>query len=386
RLLSECYSFKPDDFRYGYYVQSFIVDMLIEKMENGENHLFSRLFILIANYLLKVEHQDHQYSRGDSISIITFRLNPDEYLLTLREKIISNLSVLIAKDEFNSLAIEAFKKYVDRVRYEGIDMAEADLPFIERYLIKKLDKDNLTHCMMMQNYCEHLNSLELNYPKEWNADFFNETLKISRLILEDRYERRILEMGYEEYNQYRHKGLVEYFTGISMADFIDFINRCKELNNALSGRDRDYSLKNGIEMSLHAMAESVPKLFPDIVLMYMDYDDYFEVNPHLIIIDLFNSRSKKDVFLMLNSKEYRKRKLWLSAYFALLPEKYIVEDDARLLVEHVRTTPSNELQDWLNYLDKYESVDDSIYRKIVRSLTDKSREDAYYARPLEHIF
>ncbi|TOG20152.1 hypothetical protein CGJ07_18670, partial [Vibrio parahaemolyticus] len=95
RVLSERYNFKPNDYRYGYYVQSFIVDKLIEQLDKGENYLFSRLFILTASYLLKVEHREHQWSRGDAISIITFRLSPDECLLALRDKIISNLSFLM---------------------------------------------------------------------------------------------------------------------------------------------------------------------------------------------------------------------------------------------------------------------------------------------------
>lgn len=158
------------------------------------------------------------------------------------------------------------------------------------------------------------------------------------------------------------------------------------MNNALSGRDRDYSLKNGIEMSLHAMAESVPDLFPEIVLWYMDYDDYFEVNPHFLVTDLFKSQSSSDVFSLLNSKEYRWKKLWLSTYFASLPEESIADDDARLLIEHISNTPSNELRGWLDYLDKYKCIDDAIYSKVVRILTDKSHEDANYARSLGHLF
>lgn len=136
------------------------------------------------------------------------------------------------KDELQPFVIDVISEYIGRARYEGADMADADLPLFERYFVKKLDKDNLSHCMMMQDYCEHLESLELNYPKEWKEEFFNETLKLSHLLLEDRHERRMLEMGYEEYNQYRHQSLVEHFAGISITDFIDFIDRCKELNNA----------------------------------------------------------------------------------------------------------------------------------------------------------
>ncbi|OEC82459.1 DNA replication protein [Photobacterium damselae subsp. damselae] len=386
RALFERYNFKPDDCRYGYYVQSFVVDKLVEQMKSGENYLFSRLFILLANCLLKVEHQDQQWSRGDSISIIRFKLTLDEYLLSLREKIISSLSVLMAKDEFSPLVIEVFKEYVGRVRYEGVNMVEADLPFIARYLIKNLDEDNLSHCVMMQDYCEHLDSLEVDYPKEWNENFFNETLKLSHLLLEDRHEQRMLKMDYEEYNQHRHKVLVEHFTGISLTGFIEFIERCKRLNNALSGRDRDYRLKHGIEASLRAMAESVPEIFPDIISEYIDYDDFFEVTPYGIVTELFKTQSRESVFFVLNSKEYRWKKLWLSTYFSLLPEESIVDNDVNLLIEHINKAQSNELVYGLDYLNKYKRIDDAIYCKVVRILTDKSTEDANYAGLLEHLF
>jgi len=139
-------------------------------------------------------------------------------------------------------------------------------------------------------------------------------------------------------------------------------------------------------MSLHAMAESVPDLFPEIVLRYMDYDDYFEVNPHFLVTDLFKSQSSSDVFSLLNSKEYRWKKLWLSTYFASLPEESIADDDARLLIEHISNTPSSELRGWLDYLDKYKCIDATIYSKVVRILTNKSHEDANYARSLGHLF
>src|SRR5699024_5472096 len=67
----------------------------------------------------------------------TFRLSPDEYLLTLRDKIISNLSFLMDKDELQPFVIDVIKEYIGRARYEGADMAEADLPFFERYFVKK---------------------------------------------------------------------------------------------------------------------------------------------------------------------------------------------------------------------------------------------------------
>lgn len=386
RSLLERYNFKPDDWRYSYFIQSHIVDRLVERMDEGRNYLFTRLFILVANAFLKVEHREHQWSRGDSISIITFRLSPDSYLLPIRVKLIKNLSVLVKDDECKKHSLELFREYVDRVRYEGKEMAKADLPSFRDYFVVNLDPNDISHCLIMQDYSEHLESLELEFPIEWKEEFSNDTLALSNLLLEDRHERRMLEMGYEEYNQYRHQCLVEHFTGTTYEQFGDFIKKCIILNQALSGRDRDYSLKNGIEMSLRALAEAEPSAFSGYVSIYQEYDDIFEINPHSIIVNLFSLISSEEVWKIVNVKDYRWKKLWISTYFALLPKEAVTQEKVVSLIEHMKNTPSNELRGWLDFLDKYKNIDDEIYPKVVKVLVDKSKEDQNYARPLGHLF
>jgi len=384
RELLERYNFKPDDWRDAYFVQAHIIDTLISLMDRGENYLFSRLFILIANSFLKVKRREHQSSRDNAISIITFRLPPDEHLLPLRENIVANMAVLAANPEFEPFVLACFKEYVDRIRYEGKEMAVADLPFLERHFIKTLNKNNVSHCMIMQDYCDHLESLELSFPQDWKEEFFNETLELSNLLLEGRDERRILDMGYEEYDQYRHQSLVAYFSDISTESFIGFIEKCKELHEALSGRD--YSFKNGLEMSFPALAESAREIYPELVSAYLEYDDHFEINPNFVVSSLLENLSSTDVLSLLTNKEYRRKKLWLSAYFAQLPQASIGKNESDLLINHICNTTSNELYGRLDYLDKYKHADTAIYSKVVRVLVDKSKEDSNYARLLGSLF
>lgn len=241
-------------------------------------------------------------------------------------------------------------------------MAEADLPFLEKNFIKTLNTKNISNCLIMQDYCNHLESLGLSFPKAWKEEFFNETLELSNLLLEDRHERRMLDMGYEEYNQYRHKSLVEHFSGVSMNDFIE---KCKMLHQVLSGRDRDYSLKTGLEMCLRALFEVAPEIYPELVSKYLEYDDHFEINPHFVVSNLFNILSSSEVLSLLSNRKFRYKKLWLSAYFAQFPEESITKNESVLLVEHISNTPSNELHGWLDYLDKYKHVDCEIYSKLL---------------------
>ncbi|WP_028865613.1 DNA replication protein [Psychromonas aquimarina] len=384
--LTAKYNFKPNDWRYGYYIQAHVVDTLIDRSEDGENYLFSKLFILVAKSFLKIEYTEHQWNRGDTIRMITFRLSPDEYLMPIRKKLIANLSILQRLSNYEKIVQEIFQEYVNRLRFEGKEMAEADLPYIKEFFVINLDSNNTSHCLIMQDLCEHLDSLEIEYPSEWKNEFASETLELSNLLIEDRHEQRMLDMGHEEYNKYRHQCFVKYFSVLTKEQFTHFMEQCVSLHKALSGRERDYSLNRGIEMSLKALAETHPKRFAEIVVMYIDYDDIFSVYPYPIISNLFKNMDNKGVWALINSKEYNCRKYWCSYYFSLLPEEYISNGEVELMLQHFNDIESHELTNWLDFLSKYRVVDKDIYAKVVNILVTKSKSDINYARPLGHIF
>ncbi len=379
------YNYKLNDWKYGYDIQSYIIDKLVERMDEGKNYLFTRLFISIVNAFLKVEHTEGQWS-GDNMKLIKFRLLLNSDQLSIREKIIKNISILVKDDSYKNYSLDQFKEYIDHLRYEGEEMAKADMPFFRDYFVINLDPDNISHCIIMENYIEHLDFLGLETPAVWKEEFSNDTLTLSNLLLEDGPNKRMLDMDYNEYNQYRYEGLVEYFTGITDEKFNDFIKHCIILNQELSGRDRDYLLKNGIIMSFSVLAEIAPDAFLDCVSIYQEYDEILGIHPRSIISDLFNLTSSEEVWEIINAKDYKSKKLWLSMYFALLPEEAVTQEQVISLINHVSNTPSNELAGWLDFLDKYQNIDSEIYSKVVRILVDKSKDDPNCARPLYYLF
>ena len=320
RELKDKYNFKPKDQRYGYLIQIHIVNTLIERMNNGGNYLFTRLFMLVAEYYLKVEHTEYQWARGgDSLSMITFKLSPDDYLRPLRKKLFEHLSGLLNIVKYKDNAQAVFQEYFSHFKYEVKEIALADLPYIKDYFVNNLNHTDISHCMMIQELCKDLEALDIDFPIEWKSVFTNKILELSNLLLEDRYEKQILKMRYTEYCKYRHQLLVNHFSSFTKEDFIIFMKQCVILHRSLSGRERDYSLKDGINKSINAFAETHERILADIISIYLDYDDIFELNPHTIISNLFKILTVDDVWKLINSKAYRWKKSWCSLFFSLIP-------------------------------------------------------------------
>ncbi len=381
RNLTEYYNIKTSDLRNGYVIQKYIVGKLIEKMDEGRSYLFTRLFILVAKDFLKTKLRDHPRLRGEKMYFVNFSLVPDNYLLPLREKLIINLSDLMKKNEYKVYIIELLRGYVDMVMHEEKEIVEADLPFFIDHLVVVLDRNDVSHCLIMQDYCENLESLQLHFPIGWKKEFLNDTLTLPNLLLGKRHEQRMFEMSHEEYNQYRHESIVDYFSNIPTNVFIDFIDRCKVLHEVLSGWN-DHSLKQGLEKCFRAMAEVEPEMYPELVSRYLEYDCYFKISPYAIVSDLFNVIPSNEVLFLLKKTNYKRKNLWISAYFVQFPEESITKHDSDFLIEHTSNTLSNELFEDLDFLDRYKRVDTDIYSKVVSILVRKCKEDGKYARPL----
>lgn len=386
RELNETYNFKPDDWRYCYSVQKFVIDRLFEAMSSGENYLFSRLFIEASSNYLEVERSEHKWARGDSISIITFRLSPDSYLSPIRRRIFEGLSFLLREEKYSKYIVNVLQQHVLQLRRDGKEMAEADFPFISEYLIDALDNEDITHCLLVLDLCDHMNSLGIECPASWIQRFSNETTQLSDLLLEDRHEKRMLEMGHEEYQQYRRSLIADFFKNKTLSEFEHTLNACKILYKSLSGRDRDYSLKNGIETSLSVLSETHPDDYDRIISIYLDFDDTFGIHPHVVVSAILEKISSEDAWKLLSTKEYKWKQYWLSFYFSLLPDRDITAQSVELLITHFRITPHNELPNWIDFLAKYQSIEPNIFSIIARILVDKSESESNFARPLAHIY
>jgi len=351
--LTNEYSFKPDDQKYGYAIQKHVVDKLTERMHGGSNYLFTRLFILVAKNFLKVEYRENQWARGgDALHIITFRLTSNEYLSPIRKSLFIGLSKLLVNCDYKQLVFETIEGYMNHLRrVDGKEIAVSDFHLIKDYIVANLNKSELSDCLFMSNLCGHLDALEVDYPEQWKNDFKNDTTQLLNLLVDDANEKRMLEMGYDAYNQYRHQCLVKYFSDLSTDKFRIFIEQCSELYDALTGKERDYSLKAGINMSLSAIADAHSTIFADVMSIYLDYDDLFELPPYSIISNLFKTMSPSNIWSLINSKEYKWKKLWCSFYFSQLPEEEISPLSVELLLAHINQIPSNELPDRIDFFN-----------------------------------
>ncbi len=383
--LTETYNFKLSDLRYGYPVQKLVIEKLYERMDEGNSYLFTRLFILSAKEYLAVEHHEHR-SKGMSINILTFRLTPDEYITPIRERIFSGISHILNNEKFKQSVNELLKHYTTRLPFNGGEMARSDLPVLEKYIVSKLDGENTTHCLLVDELTEKLKLTEISYPDNWDTEFKNTTLDISKLLLEDRTERRMLEMSYEDYENYRKEQVSSYFSDKTLDEIKNFFDQCIDLYKSLTGRERDYSLSEGLQKVFKVLAESHPDDFLNIVSKYLEHDDIFSLNPHGIMNCLLENNDSQEIYDFIDSKTFRWKDSWKTCWYSQLSENDINAETVDDFLSHLKSIDIDCIPFWIGFLDNYRSVEKCIYSEVAQILTRRAEENIGFIRPLSNLF
>jgi len=383
--LTETYNFKLNDHKYGYPVQKLVIYKLYDRMDEGNNYLFTRLFILAASEYLAVEHREHR-SKGMSINILTFRLTPDEYITPMREKIFAGLSHILNNEKYKKPVNNMLNNYIVHIPFNGGEMAASDLPALEKYIINNLDTKNTSHCLLVDDLIDRLKSINIAYPKSWDAGFHSQPLEISNLLLESRAERRMLEMGYKDYNNYRKEQISAYLSGKSLVEIDDFFNQCRDLYDSLLGRDRDYSLGEGLLVAFMALTETHPDDYIKIISNYLKHDATLAINPHGIIKLLLKNYGANETFNFIDSNNFKRKHLWQTCYYVLLSEKDIYSETAEHLLEHLKNIELSCIPAWLDFLGSYQKSDENIYAKTAQILIDRAKEEIQFISPLSKLF
>ncbi|MCP4493526.1 MAG: DNA replication protein [Gammaproteobacteria bacterium] len=383
--LTETYNFKLNDLKYGYPVQKLVIDKLYDRMDEGNNYLFTRLFILSAKEYLAVEHREHR-SKGMSINILTFRLTPDEYITPIREKIFSGISYILNNKKYTQPVIDLLKNYALHIPFNGGEMALSDLPALEKHIVKNLDNRNISHCLLVDDLTDKYKSIEISYPDNWDTEFNNISLEISNLLLEDRTEKRMLEMSDVDYKNFRKEQIASYLSGKTLDEIDDFFNQCRNLHGSLTGRERDYSLCEGLQLVFTVLAETHPVDFINIISSYLKHDDIFSLNPHSIMIFLLKSHGANEIFDFIDSKKFKWKNSWITCWYSQLSEKNINDELVEKFLNHLKSIDLDCMPYWLDFLEQYRSVEEDIYVKTAQILTNRAEENIGFIRPLSNLF
>ncbi|MEH2302978.1 MAG: hypothetical protein V7K88_29425 [Nostoc sp.] len=262
-LLTERFGFDHEFYYYGFAIQQIVIDVLWERVQDGEDIIFSKLFLAVAEHYLYTDFNTSRM-KGKRVNIFNLTLSSTSELAELRQKIWYRVfqlyQVPILKEDVLTLLYEySTSGYNVSVNEIIIQDSSEVLPFIESYL----DGSSYYNCLIVQSYFDkleghkleisendHKTLIELKLTANFlrcllcenlRALFTNKTYAISEVLISDQLERRYINLEYEEYEQLRQQRIQDFFVNYNLEDYKQFFEQCLEIQEQTYRRNHNTS-------------------------------------------------------------------------------------------------------------------------------------------------
>jgi hypothetical protein len=385
RMLIERYGMTHRSYLTGFAVERNTADVIWERARDGAHELASRVFLAIAERLLQTHFSTHEAKGRNSISVIQFDVPATAELLELRRTLWQRVFSLYRRPELQEAVLSLIQRHSHSgYQVKSPEIIVRDAADVQPFLGSVLDPSSYQDCVVVHEYLDVLDWVEIEADEELRARFTNETYALSELLFDDRRERRNL--GREEYNRIRQERLDAYTEGFSPEDFERFFARCGEILRASDRSTYKYQIHARVVDVLLQLAQRDAALFETVLGRYLHAGNSLDLGPWALAPALVPSSGADCAYEILSGGEYPGKVSWLFGYFMALPPEAATAERLQILYELYGGASSGELLRDLDYLLKFIAVDKSVVIRVTRILVEKAWIEPNFGNALEDLF
>jgi len=404
-LLTE--RFEYESYRYGFAIQQIVIDVLWEQVKGGQDVIFSKLFLVVAEHYLYTDF-DSTKMKGRAINVFQFTLPAMPELAELRQKIWQRVFQLyqiaiLQKDVLNLLykySASGYKVSVDEIITQ--DSFEI-LPFIE----SNMDASTYLNCLVVQSYLDHLECHKILFSENLRERFRNKTYALSEILFYDPSKRQHLNLGnkkdeqlqtkafeeflanysLEEQERLKQQRIHDFFINYALENYKQFFRQCLDIQQE---KDRlnhnEFYFPGQVARVLIALADRDPLLYTDVVKYYLSFGNPFKINDPDLINHLIIILDIDKTYQIINHGDYALKQKWLFDFYRLLPQQLIRNEHLDQLYNLYTESKASDLPGNLNFILKYHVLNENVLPKIIEILLVNSSENFNKSYPLSSLF
>jgi hypothetical protein len=338
RMLTERYGMTHHSHLSGFYVERHTADVLWERARGGADELFSRLFLAVAEPLLRTHFQTHESRSNTAITIITFDVPASPALFELRRTLWGRAFALYAVPSLREHVLDLLRKHSQSgYMVASREIVEQDAAAVQPFFSSALDPSDYRHCVVVHGYLDVLNRVGVEADEGLRARFTNETYALSELLLDDRHERR--EIGWREYQRLKREHLAERTAILDAVGYAEFFARCAEVLAASDRSRAGYEIQNSVGDVFLELAGRDGALYEAVLDGYLHAGNALNLGPWALAPKLIEVSGPDRAYEIISAGDYPGHASWLFGYFLALPPESVTAERLRQLYAFTKSQP-----------------------------------------------
>ena len=385
-VLVNKYGFEPESYRYGYHIQKAIIAKLIEKSQEGDNELFTRIFIAVSGEFLQTYFSITKAGRGHVVNFIQFSPYPSDEFLSLRSDIFNALFSLYKKYDKYRRSILSLPINNTQFGTDTSDntIAQHDAKLLLPFFENELNPENLNHCITVQSFIKTLNYWNVPVEDKIKKAFHSNAYQLYDLLT-NRMQKKELEMSSEEFQEYQREKVAKFTFDYTEQDYQKLFYQFSDVKNSLSQRNL-WSIDQGINIIFDELADRNPDLFFTVVKQYLEQGEYLNINPWVVVSRLVTTSEASKAYDLISKIDFSAKDKWLFTYYEIISKEDIEESDTKELLNLYKIADIQNIPTNIDYLLKYEFTNKGLIEQVVQTLVDRSNTNSIIAHKLCNLF
>ncbi|HDV5709955.1 TPA: hypothetical protein RJD49_001642 [Legionella pneumophila] len=386
-LFSEQFGFDRYSHFQNYSKQYFLIDTLIEYTENGENLLFSKLFISLCEKYLHTRFDDTD-SQGNSVTFHQCKLLAIPPLLDLRQKIWNHLFKLFNRAGLTSDVINLLNSYSKSNYYLDVqEIVEYDSQQLIPFILSVFDPHNFQHCLIAQQYAKLVFQLKLNVDVKTLSKKFNCKPYQIYELLSLNYADHEDSLDWKAFEEYKRVEIDKYTLQYTFEEYEKLLEMGQEILNQTEDNHERYQLVEGFLQIFNTLADRDTDLYIKVIKYYLSKGEQFKLhNPILLVRKLIDAMGFKNTVKFIDKQNFQTKLHWLFACYQVLPDKQIQAEHIANLYKLYEKAVFGEVPRDFGYLLNYLEKDNLIIVNITKILLDKALIDKNFGYCFSLLF
>lgn len=387
-ILTKRFGFEYDSWAYKFIKQQIVIDELWRRVKDGNDRVLSKLFLAVAEHYLQTQFDTTKMKGSSTLNIISFDLPPTTEIIELRQTIWKWVFHLCQIHIFQKEVLDLLHKYClsgHKISVNELIAQDAVqvLPFIE----STLDYRSYLHCLVVQDYLNHLENHQVAFCEDLRDHFTNKTYALSKVLLFDCGERNNWDLEYEEYERRKRQQIEAHFTNYCFTDYKQFFDQCLEIQGETDRRNhnQDHFPSRVVEVLIY-LANRDCDLYVEVLEHYLNLGDPLKLNDLRLVDRLIQIYGVEKAYNFLNKLDNPLRRKWLFGFYRSLPQQEIKVDFLAQIYELYKESEPNEMVQDVDFLLKYRSFDENVVVRVVEIILEKIAEDSNYSSALSLFF
>lgn len=360
-LFKKYYGLTTQSTQDNFETQFNVLSTISKHAQGSTNTIFKLLYISVATDFISFRHVNYT-SEKMTLYRQEFWIPSTPKLMELRTKIWGDLSFFSKEPLLSAACTGFFSKYIKLQTSENSqELMQQELKQVINFIEAGLSASNLEHCILVHDFKQRLDNLEVSYSEDILSKFYTEDFELYKFITSSFVDSEF--ESSDEFDIAYRQEIKKFIGGLSTENYNLFIDKAGSIYNTLQ-KSQEFSrnlwqFEQNMSSILCSIGDQSPLLFEKVMEQYFKVFNPIRA-PHELINKMIQALGETQALQLIKKAPTPTCGVWQLRCLECIAEDTFKEDLETILGLYKTLPPNTDWRVEFSLLQRFEEESTAI--------------------------